>query len=120
LVIAIVVLFIVVMIKTLNNRKQIGILKAIGVDQSVIMHSYGFQVILLSIAGILLGFLFTAIIVVYMTYYPMVTTEFSATPYVTPLDLASNGIILFLASVLAGYFPAWKVSRENIRHTMRA
>lgn len=120
LVIAVVVLFIVVMVKTLNNRRQIGILKAIGVEQSVIMNSYGFQVVLLSIAGILVGFFFTGLIVLYMTYYPMVTPSFSATPYVTPLDLAINGIILFLASVIAGYLPAWKVSRENIRQVIRA
>ncbi len=119
LVIAVVVLFIVVMIKTLNSRKQIGILKAIGVEKSVIMHSYGFQVVLLSLAGILLGFLFTAVIVVYMSYYPMVTPEFSATPYVTPLDLAVNGIVLLFASVISGYIPAWKVSRENIRQVIR-
>lgn len=120
LVIAVVVLFIVVMVKTLNNRRQIGILKAIGVEQSVIMNSYGFQVVLLSIAGILVGFFFTGLIVLYMTYCPMVTPSFSATPYVTPLDLAINGIILFLASVIAGYLPAWKVSRENIRQVIRA
>jgi putative ABC transport system permease protein len=120
LVIAVVVLFIVIMIKTLSNRKQIGILKAIGVEKSVIMHSYGFQVILLSIAGILVGFLFTGLIVVYMTYNPMVTPEFLATPYVTALDLVFNGIILFTASVISGYFPAWKVSRENIRQVIRA
>ncbi|MDD1679509.1 MAG: FtsX-like permease family protein [Methanomicrobiales archaeon] len=119
LVIAVVVIFIVIMIKTLNNRKQIGILKAIGVEKSVIMHSYGFQVIILSIAGILVGFLFTGLIVVYMTYYPMVTPEFSATPYVTPFDLAFNGVVLFVASVIAGYLPAWKVARENIQHAIR-
>jgi putative ABC transport system permease protein len=119
LVIAVVVLFIVVMIKTLNNRKQIGILKAIGVEKSVIMHSYGFQVILLSLAGILVGFCFTGLIIAYMTYYPMVTPEFSATPYVTPIDLAANGIILFAGSVISGYLPAWKVSRENIRQVIR-
>ncbi|MDD1672726.1 MAG: FtsX-like permease family protein [Methanomicrobiales archaeon] len=119
LVIAIVVLFIVIMIKTLNNRRQIGILKAIGVEKSVIMHSYGLQVIILSLAGILVGFLFTGLIVVYMTYYPMVTPEFSATPYVTPLDLAFNGIILFAASVVSGYLPAWRVARENIQNVIR-
>jgi putative ABC transport system permease protein len=120
LVIAIVVIFIVIMIKTLNNRRQIGILKAIGVEKSVIMHSYGFQVVLLSLAGILMGFLFTGLVILYMTYYPMVTPEFTATPFVTPLDLAWNGIILFAASVAAGYLPAWKVSRENIQDVIRA
>ena len=119
LVIAVVVLFIVIMIKTLNNRRQIGILKAIGVDRTVIMNSYGFQVIILSIAGILMGFVFTGLLVLYMTYYPMVTPQFSATPYVTFTDLAMNGLILFVASVIAGYLPAWKVARENIQDVMR-
>jgi putative ABC transport system permease protein len=119
LVIAVVVLFIVIMIKTLNNRRQIGILKAIGVDRTVIMNSYGFQVIIISIAGILMGFVFTGLLVLYMTYYPMVTPQFSATPYVTFTDLAVNGLILFIASVIAGYLPAWKVARENIQDVMR-
>jgi len=119
LVIAVVVLFIVIMIKTLNNRRQIGILKAIGVDRTVIMNSYGFQVIIISIAGILTGFVFTGLLVLYMTYYPMVTPQFSATPYVTFTDLAVNGLILFIASVIAGYLPAWKVARENIQDVMR-
>jgi putative ABC transport system permease protein len=119
LVIAVVVLFIVIMIKTLNNRRQIGILKAIGVDRTVIMNSYGFQVIMLSTAGILMGFLFTGLLVLYMTFNPMVTPMFSATPYVTLADLATNGLILFVASVIAGYLPAWKVARENIQDVMR-
>jgi putative ABC transport system permease protein len=114
-----VVLFIVIMIKTLNNRRQIGILKAIGVDQTVIMNSYGFQVIILSATGILLGFVFTGLLVLYMTIYHMVTPTFSATPYVTFSDLATNGLILFIASVIAGYLPAWKVARENIQDVMR-
>lgn len=119
LVIAVVVLFIVIMIKTLNNRRQIGILKAIGVDRTVIMNSYGFQVIILSVTGILMGFAFTGLLVFYMTIYPMVTPTFSATPYVTFTDLAANGLILFIASVIAGYLPAWKVARENIQDVMR-
>jgi putative ABC transport system permease protein len=119
LVIAVVVLFIVIMIKTLNNRRQIGILKAIGVDNPVIMNSYGFQVVIISIAGILLGFAFTGLLVFYMSYHPLVTPEFQAVPYVTLVDLATNGLILFVASVIAGYLPAWKVARENIQDVMR-
>ncbi len=119
LVIAVVVLFIVIMIKTLNNRRQIGILKAIGVDNPVIMNSYGFQVVIISGAGILLGFAFTGLLVFYMSYHPLVTPEFQAVPYVTLVDLATNGLILFVASVIAGYLPAWKVARENIQDVMR-
>ena len=51
IIITTVVLFIVITIKTINSRRQIGILKAIGVDKEVIMHNYGFQVIILAHPG---------------------------------------------------------------------
>lgn len=120
LIIAVVVLFIVITIKTLNNRRQIGILKAIGVDKEVIMHSYGIQVIILAVLGIVLGIILTQILTVYMAYNPIVTPEWSASLYVTPVDLITNSVILFLAALVAGYIPAWQVSREDIQKAMRA
>ena len=66
IIITTVVLFIVITIKTINSRKQIGILKAIGVDKEVIMHNYGFQVIILAILGIILGIILTLLLAVYM------------------------------------------------------
>lgn len=115
-----VVLFIVITIKTLNSRRQIGILKAIGVDKEVIMHNYGFQVLLLAALGILLGVVFTMLLAVYMSYHPIVTPEWSAPLYLTPMDLLTNSLILFVAAIIAGYVPAWQVSREDIQSSMRA
>jgi len=115
-----VVLFIVITIKTINSRRQIGILKAIGVDKEVIMHNYGFQVIIMALLGIFFGVLLTALIAVYLTANPIVTPEWSATLYLTPMDYLSNALILFLAAVVAGYVPAYQVSREDIQTAMRA
>ena len=80
-----VVLFIVITIKTLNSRKQIGILKAIGVDKEVIMHNYGFQVIILGVLGIILGIIITLLLAAYMSVHPIVTPEWSAYLYITPM-----------------------------------
>jgi putative ABC transport system permease protein len=120
IIITTVVLFIVITIKTLNSRRQIGILKAIGVDKEVIMHNYGFQVIILGILGIILGILITSVMAIYMAANPIVTPEWSATLYITPLDLLINSVILFCAAVVAGYVPAYQVSREDIQTAMRA
>ena len=119
IIITTVVLFIVITIKTINSRRQIGILKAIGVDKEVIMHNYGFQVIILALLGISFGVILTSLLAVYMAYNPIVTPEWSATLYLTPTDLITNSLILFLASVVAGYVPAWQVSREDIQTAMR-
>ncbi|MCK9579079.1 MAG: FtsX-like permease family protein [Methanoregula sp.] len=120
IIITTVVLFIVITIKTLNSRRQIGILKAIGVDKEVIMHNYGFQVIIMAVMGIFFGVILTALIAVYLAANPIVTPEWSATLYLTPLDYITNSLILFLASVVAGYVPAYQVSREDIQSAMRA
>jgi putative ABC transport system permease protein len=115
-----VVLFIVITIKTINSRRQIGILKAIGVDKEVIMHNYGFQVIILAVVGIAFGIILTLLLAMYMAVHPIVTPEWSATLYLTPMDLILNSLILFIASIIAGYVPAYQVSREDIQTAMRA
>jgi len=120
IIITTVVLFIVITIKTINSRRQIGILKAIGVDKEVIMHNYGFQVIILAILGIILGIFLTLLLAVYMAYHPIVTPEWSASLYLTPMDLITNSLILFVAAIIAGYVPAYQVSREDIQTAMRA
>jgi putative ABC transport system permease protein len=120
IIITTVVLFIVITIKTLNSRRQIGILKAIGVDKEVIMHNYGFQVIILAVLGIILGIVITLLLAAYMAIHPVVTPSWSATMYLTPMDLLTNSVILFCAAVVAGYVPAYQVSREDIQTAMRA
>ncbi len=120
IIITTVVLFIVITIKTLNSRRQIGILKAIGVDKEVIMHNYGFQVIILAILGIILGIVLTLLLALYMAAHPIVTPEWSAILYLTPMDLLTNSLILFTAAIIAGYVPAYQVSREDIQTAMRA
>jgi len=120
IVITTVVLFIIITIKTLSSRRQIGILKAIGVDKEVIMHTYGFQVIILSILGITLGLALTLLLAAYMQANPIVTPDWSASLYLTPMDLVANSLILFAASVVAGYVPAYQVSREDIQSSMRS
>ena len=120
IIITTVVLFIVITIKTLNSRKQIGILKAIGVGREVIMHNYGFQVIILAILGIILGIIFTVTLGIYMAANPVVTPAWSASLYLTPTDLVMNSLILFIAAIVAGYVPAYQVSREDIQSAMRA
>jgi len=119
-IITVVVLFIIITIKTINSRRQIGILKAIGVDKEVIMHNYGFQVIILAVLGIILGIILALLLNVYMTYNPIVTADWTTSLYMTPMDLAMNSLILFIAAIVAGYLPAYQVSREDIQSAMRA
>ena len=119
LVIAIVVIFIVIMIKTLNNRHQIGILKAIGIHRTIITFSYVFQVTILSIMGILFGLLILFALNQYFAVYPMVFPEGDIRPAFTVADLAANAVLLFFASTIAGFLPAWRIAQEDIMTAMK-
>ncbi len=119
IVIAIVVVFIVIMIKTLNNRRQIGILKAIGIHRTTITFSYVFQVIILAIMGIIFGLFILFALDRYFAVYPIVFPDGDIRPAFTLADIASNAVLLFLASAIAGLIPAWMVAREEILTAMK-
>jgi len=100
LVIAIVVIFIVIMIKTINNRRQIGILKAIGIHRTIITFSYVFQVTS-SLSWHTIGLLILFAMNLYFSVYPIVFPDGDIRPAFTITDLAANAVLLFIASTIA-------------------
>ncbi|ADN37357.1 protein of unknown function DUF214 [Methanolacinia petrolearia DSM 11571] len=119
LVIAIVLIFIMTTIKAFNNRKQIGILKAIGIKKSVIINSYVLQVVFVCLIGSVLGFMILEAMVLYFTAYPMEFPDGNVTPVVDTGMLIENTLLLFVSSAIAGFIPAWRITRENILDAMR-
>ncbi len=119
LIIAVIVMFVVIYINTVNKRKQIGILKAIGIDQQIIINSYVIQVIFFTICGIILGLVLVAGIVAYMTFNPMEFPDGDVSPVLDLLSVVQSAIILFVASLIAGYLPAWNTAKQGILSAMR-
>lgn len=120
LIIAIVVLFIVIMIKTLNSRRQIGVLKALGVEKNIIIHNYVFQVLILTTLGVIVGVTLVESMVAILTVYPFQFPDGEVTPVVSTTDMINNIIMLYIAAFFAGYIPAWRVASEDILTAMRS
>ena len=120
LIIAIVVLFIVIMIKTLNSRRQIGVLKALGVEKNIIIHNYVFQVLIMTTIGVIVGITLIESMVALLTVYPFQFPDGEVTPVVATSDLINNTIMLYIAAFFAGYIPAWRVASEEILTAMRS
>ncbi|MDD1669212.1 MAG: FtsX-like permease family protein, partial [Methanomicrobiales archaeon] len=118
-VIAVVVIGIVVTIKAMNQRRQIGILKAIGIRWDIIVGSYVFQVLAISAAGILLGILATLALMAYFTAHPIVFPDGDVVPRAEVMTMVVYAAWLFCASAAAGFVPAWRIARENILDAMR-
>ncbi len=119
LVVASVVIFIVTYINVINRKKQIAILKAIGVRKKIIEGSYLIQVLFQCACGAVAGIVILNVIVSALTIhrirFPM--------GYLTPvLDYHAVGysiILLSLVSLVSAFIPARQVADEEILDAMR-
>ena len=115
LVVAAIVMFIVIYINVLNKKRQIGILRAIGIKRNIIIYSYLVQALFYAISGIILGGL--------MMHF-IVEPYFINRPLDLPVGLVSLGIEpltvqkavwgLILAAVCAGFIPVISIIRQSI------
>lgn len=114
LVVASITIFIVIFINAITRRKYIGIMKGIGISGSAIRISYIFQSIFYAIFGSGIGLL-----IVYGFLVPFITRNpidfpFSDGILVAPVDETLFRVgLLVLATIIAGYIPAWMIIRKN-------
>jgi putative ABC transport system permease protein len=120
LIVAGAIIFIVIYINVVNKRKQIAILKAIGMEAKIIVNSYVLQSMFYAIIGISLGVLFIyGFVIPYFIANPMNLPTGDTSITADPNTLLTAGISLISVAILAGFFPAWMVSRGQILDAMR-
>jgi putative ABC transport system permease protein len=115
LIVAGVVMFIVIYINVSQRKRQIGILRAIGVNRGVVMLAYLLQALLYAILGIIFG----GLILGYL-----IKPFFDANPIDLPVGLISlvvdySSIVssilwLLVAAIMAGLIPVLHITSESI------
>jgi len=113
--VAVSTIFIISFVNVNNRKRQIGILKAIGMDKRIIITSYIFQALFYTIVGILVGV--AIIYLVLVPYFIKNPLDFSlglVTLSVEFIDIAISALFLLIAAIVGGYFPSSKVAEKNI------
>lgn len=115
LLVAAITIFILIYVNAINKKRQIGILKAIGIEKNIIIYSYILQALFYSVSGTVIGLIL---------FFYVIAPYFSAHPISLPmgdtrLALNSTSIIFSVSSILfaglvAGFIPAWKITKINI------
>jgi putative ABC transport system permease protein len=115
LLVAGITIFIVIFIATVSRRRQIGILKAIGMKERIIILSYIFQAVFYALLGIIAG-----LIIINVALVPY----FIRHPFPMPIGLVSLALVnrdmalaifsMVVVSIVAGFIPSWMVTRQNI------
>jgi putative ABC transport system permease protein len=108
-------ILILVYINILNRKREIGILKAVGVSPLSIVISYAFISMFYVASGIILGLILYALLIIYFTMNPVIFYESLRVAPEIQIGLIIKSIItMMIMSIIAGVLPAWKVSRESI------
>jgi putative ABC transport system permease protein len=114
LVIVFVIIFVVTYISIIFKRTQIGILKAIGIDEKVIILSYIFQSLLFGVFGIFIGMILSRVIVEYFVVNPIDMLLGFITPIMTDQIVILASAMILASSIIGGFLPSFKASKENI------
>lgn len=115
LLVAAITIFIVIYVNVINKRKQIGILKAVGIKEEVIMGSFVIQAFFFAVCGVIIGLLFfffavAPYFVAHPLHFPIGNVSLSTSYLTILMNLAS----FITASLIAGFIPSWMSVRENI------
>lgn len=108
-------ILIIIYINTLNRKKEIGILKAIGISPDSIVLSYAFISLFYVTMGIITGLILYFVLMYYFQTNPFVFYEtIEIIPEINYLLILQNIVTMLTMSVVAGILPAWRVSKDSI------
>ncbi len=114
IVVAAITLYIVIFVNALNKKKQIGILKGIGIKASAIEISYMLQAMLYGFIGSTIAVIITfAILKPFFTAHP-IDFPFSDVALVAEWGTTMIRVaIMMVVTMVAGYIPAWMIVKKN-------
>ncbi len=115
LLVAGITIFIVIYINAFTRKRQIGILKAIGMSEGIITTSYVLQALFFGIVGVGLGASFMYFAVgPYFRSNPLDFPIGDVSLVVTGRDLLVNGAGLVVMSIIGGFLPSYRVVKADI------
>ncbi len=115
LIVAAATIFIVIFITTTVRKKQIGIMKAIGMKERIIVLSYIVLALFYAVVGIGIGTIVIFLVIKpYLMAHPLSFPVGKASFAVIPVEFATGVISMLIVSIMAGLIPSRRIARENI------
>lgn len=105
---------IIIYINTNHQKRQIGILKAIGSKKTIILEIFLIEAAIFAISGILIGLLISYSVVSYIKTNPIPLPIGDVILSMSPVLIIQSASTIFIVSIIAGFYPAWKASNQNI------
>ncbi|AAM32360.1 MULTISPECIES: ABC transporter permease [Methanosarcina] len=115
LLIAFVIIFVVIYVNIVNKKRQIGVQKAIGIEQNVIVTSFVLQAMLYAGIGVILGYAFVRFgLVPYTVSNPVQIPLGAMSLRLDDAEAINRAVLLFLASIIGSVIPAYKLAQKDL------
>lgn len=115
LLIAFVIIFVVIYVNIVNKKRQIGVQKAIGIEQNVIVTSFVLQAMLYAGTGVILGYAFVRFgLVPYTVSNPVQIPLGAMSLRLDDAEAINRAVLLFLASIVGSVIPAYKLAQKDL------
>jgi putative ABC transport system permease protein len=113
--VASITIFVIIYVDAITKRRQIGILKAIGINQRIIILSYVFQAFFYTFCSVIIGSVIVFLVLApLLAAYP-INVDFGYLSLVfSPVIIIGGIVSLLLAGLLAGFFPSRLIARQEI------
>ncbi len=113
--VAAITIFVLIYVNAVNKRRQIGILKAIGIKERIIILSYVFQSLFYAFLGVIIGSMFVfGVLTPLLGRYPIDVDFGSLSLSHNAIEVVSGTLSLIAAGLLAGYIPSRIVTKQEI------
>ncbi len=113
--VASVTIFIIIYTSTISKRRQIGILRAVGIKESIIIYSYIFQAMFIVICGTIIGlFIMFFALKPWFILHPLKTGLGFVSLSIVPETILTDAASLIIVALTAGFVPPWMAVRQTI------
>ena len=107
-------------INTLNRRRQIGLLTAMGFSRADLFVTFLFQAMFLGAAGVLFGGAVALALVRYLEVHPVFDWQgFVVRPVLALADVGRTASAILATTLAAGSYPAWRAARVDPSRILR-
>ncbi len=109
------VIFIIIFVNVVNNRRQVGVLRAMGIKQKVLVASYVFLGVFYILMGIIFGyFLMEYVIIEMFKVHPIKMPMADVAPFLSQRSFISAIFLFSIFALIGSIVPAYNQIKKKI------
>ncbi|ETA68146.1 ABC-type transport system, involved in lipoprotein release, permease component [Methanolobus tindarius DSM 2278] len=115
LIVAFVIIFVVIFVNIVSQKRQIGVQKAIGIEEEVIIASFVLQAMFYAFIAMVIGYsLMQFVITGYTQAHPISAPIGNVSLDLSNSEAVIRAMMLFMAAVLGSLIPSYKMTKRSL------